>query len=229
MAKELSVKLQEAYDTETNWKKSNPVLLAGQLAFSSDKYGKYKVGDGIKTWSQLSYITTTWNDISGKPSSMPPSAHNHDDRYYTETEIDQKLNEKINTGDLTSHTENTTVHITSTERTNWNSAKTHASSTHAPSNAQPNQNAFSNITINDTTISADNATDTLNMVAGNNVTITPDAANDKITITAKDTVYTHPSTHSSSMITQDSTHRFVTDNEKSNWNTKTKVSIVRWS
>lgn len=43
------------------------------------------------------------------------------------------------------------------------------------------------------------------------------------------TQYTHPSTHSSSMITQDSTHRFVTDNEKSNWNTKTKVSIVRWS
>jgi hypothetical protein len=40
--------------------------------------------------------------------------------------------------DLTSHTGNTTVHITSTERTNWNAAKTHADAAHAPSNAQAN-------------------------------------------------------------------------------------------
>lgn len=32
--------------------------------------------------------------------------------------------------------------------------------------------------------------------------------------------YTHPSTHPASMITQDSTHRFATDNEKSTWNGK---------
>lgn len=31
--------------------------------------------------------------------------------------------------------------------------------------------------------------------------------------------YTHPSTHAATMITQDSTHRFVTDAEKSSWNT----------
>ena len=40
--------------------------------------------------------------------------------------------------DLDSHVSSTTVHITSTERTNWNAAKTHADSTHAPSNAQAN-------------------------------------------------------------------------------------------
>lgn len=33
--------------------------------------------------------------------------------------------------DLTSHTGNTTVHITSTERTNWNAANTHANSPHS--------------------------------------------------------------------------------------------------
>ena len=32
--------------------------------------------------------------------------------------------------------------------------------------------------------------------------------------------YTHPSTHSASMITQDSTHRFATDTEKTAWNSK---------
>lgn len=39
---------------------------------------------------------------------------------------------------LDSHDTNTTKHITSTERTNWNAAKTHADSAHAPSNAQAN-------------------------------------------------------------------------------------------
>lgn len=32
--------------------------------------------------------------------------------------------------------------------------------------------------------------------------------------------YTHPSSHSATMITQDSTHRFVTDTEKSEWDNK---------
>ena len=32
--------------------------------------------------------------------------------------------------------------------------------------------------------------------------------------------YTHPSSHAATMITQDSTHRFVTDTEKSTWNAK---------
>ena len=55
--------------------------------------------------------------------------------------------------------------------------------------ADPNQNAFSNITIGSTTISADNPTDTLTIVAGSNITLTPDNTNDKITIAAKDTTY----------------------------------------
>lgn len=88
---------------------------------------------------------------------------------------------KANASDLTSHTGNTTVHITSTERTDWNAAKTHADSAHAPSNAEVNQNAFSNVLVGSTTIAADTKTDTLTL-AGSNVTLTPDATNDKVTI-----------------------------------------------
>ena len=51
----INVKLLEAYDTEENWAQKNPVILAGQLAFSSNKYGYYKIGDGAKKWSQLDY------------------------------------------------------------------------------------------------------------------------------------------------------------------------------
>ncbi len=35
-----------------------------------------------------------------------------------------------------------------------------------------------------------------------------------------DTVYTHPSTHPANIITEDATHRFVSDTEKTNWNAK---------
>ena len=84
---------------------------------------------------------------------------------------------------LDSHAGNTTVHITSTERTNWNAAKTHADSAHAPSNAEPNQNAFSNIAVSgQTTVAADAKQDTVTF-AGSNVTITTDATNDKVTFT----------------------------------------------
>ena len=57
-----------------------------------------------------------------------------------------------------------------------------------------NQNAFSNITVGDTTVLADSTTDTLTLVAGDNVTLTLDTTNDKITIESKDTIYTHPTT-----------------------------------
>lgn len=87
---------------------------------------------------------------------------------------------------LDTHDANTTKHITSTERTNWNAAKTHADSAHAPSDAQKNQNAFSNVAVSgQTTVAADSATDTLTF-AGSNVSITTDATNDKVTFAVAD-------------------------------------------
>lgn len=43
-----------------------------------------------------------------------------------------------NSTDLISHLTDSVKHITSTERTNWNAAKAHADSAHAPSSAQAN-------------------------------------------------------------------------------------------
>ena len=47
-----------------------------------------------------------------------------------------------------------------------------------------NQNAFSNVKVGSTTISADTTTDTLELAASGLVTLTPDATNDKVTISA---------------------------------------------
>ena len=91
--------------------------------------GEIADGDASTLTSAKSYTDT---EVAKKANS----SHTHDDRYYTETEIDTKISAVNST--ISTHTSNTTVHITSNERINWNAAKTHADSAHAPSNAQAN-------------------------------------------------------------------------------------------
>jgi hypothetical protein len=45
-------------------------------------------------------------------------------------------------------------------------------------------------------------------------------------IPAQDTVYTHPSSHPASMITENTSRRFVSDTEKSTWNSKADISDI---
>lgn len=76
--------------------------------------------------------------------------------------------------------------LTNNLKENYDKAYTHSTTTHAPANAEPNQNAFSNIAVSgQTTIQADAKTDTLTLVAGNNILITTDATADEITINAE--------------------------------------------
>ena len=41
--------------------------------------------------------SVTWENVKNKPTAFPVEAHTHDDRYYTEAEIDGKLSGKSNT------------------------------------------------------------------------------------------------------------------------------------
>lgn len=66
----------------------------------------------------------------------------------------------------------------------WNLAKSHADSQHAPGNAEPNQNAYSNIKIGDVIIAADSKMDTLTLEHGENIQFTLDEINNKINISA---------------------------------------------
>lgn len=77
-------------------------------------------------------------------------------------------------GNLNTHINDTTPHITGAERTKLAGIT---------AGAQPNQNAFSNIAVSgQNTVTAESATDTVTFVAGNGITITTDATNDKVTI-----------------------------------------------
>lgn len=61
-------------------------------------------------------------------------------------------------------------------------------------------NSFGNIAVDSTTISADSATDTLTIEAGDNITITPDETNNKITISSSGgSSYTLPVATSSAL------------------------------
>jgi phage-related tail fiber protein len=113
--------------------------------------------------------------LAGKADKV----HDHNDIYYTEAKIDEKLSP------LAPHISDSDIHVTAANKTNWTAAYTHSQTAHAPSNAEKNQNAFSKITVDSTTIEADTATDTLTFV-GTNVTITPDATKDQVTFSVAD-------------------------------------------
>ena len=133
--------------------------------------------DAAETAANEYTDTAIANLVNGAPTTLDTLKEIADAMAENEdvvTALEEAIGTKANASDLTSHTGNTTVHITASERTKWNSA-------------EANQNAFSNITVGSTTIAADSETDTLTLVAGTNVTITPDATNDKITIAATNT------------------------------------------
>lgn len=69
--KTLNVRVKHRYDTEANWTSKNPVLLAGELAFSKDKNGRYKVGDGTSKWTDLPYAyDSDINNVANKASDF---------------------------------------------------------------------------------------------------------------------------------------------------------------
>ena len=107
---------------------------------------------------------------SRKPTSSDvgasPLGHSHDDRYFTEAEMNEKLKTKVSV------------------------------------------ESGKGLSTNDYT------TAEKNKLSG---------------IAAGANAYTHPSSHPATMITEDSTHRFVTDVEKSNWNGKAPKDVATTS
>jgi hypothetical protein len=89
-----------------------------------------------------------------------------------------------------------------------------------------NQNAFSNIKVGSTTVTADTTTDTVELVAGNNITITPDATNDKITIAANATTYSAATTSSDGLMTKDMVAKL---NDIETGATKTTIKFKAWT
>ena len=57
MAKTLNVTLQVKNGTAANWTSNNPILAKGEIGLENDT-AHFKFGDGVNTWSDLSYAGT---------------------------------------------------------------------------------------------------------------------------------------------------------------------------
>lgn len=85
--------IQLRRDTAANWTSENPTLANGEVGYETDT-GKFKFGDGSTAWTSLGYYT---------PDDVP--AHDHDDLYYTEGEVDGLLHAESH--DIASHSDTT--------------------------------------------------------------------------------------------------------------------------
>lgn len=73
---------------------------------TNTNYFTFNIGSWVDsiTAATTSYVNSyadsagsvPWSGVSSKPSTYPPSSHTHDDRYYTESEVDSKLSGKAN-------------------------------------------------------------------------------------------------------------------------------------
>lgn len=151
------------------------------------------------------------------------STHNHDDKYYTESEIDTKLANKADKEHGT-HLTLGTGSENAFRGDYGNTAYNHSQAAHAPSNAQKN----SDIT------KAEIEAKLTGTISSHTHTAATTSANGLMSSTDKSKLngiaenannYTHPSSHAATMITQDATHRFVTDTEKSTWNAKSDLIL----
>lgn len=65
---------------------------------TSATIGSQSVNYANSAGSATSAGSVAWGNVSGKPSTFTPASHTHDDRYYTKTEVNTKLDGKSNTG-----------------------------------------------------------------------------------------------------------------------------------
>lgn len=108
-------RIQSRRGTSVQWDVANTVLASGEKGFETDT-GKFKIGDGVTTWSDLPYFInegqsdekyalkgegggggaplTTYSQVSGLddyPATFPPSSHNHDELYHTKEQADVRF------------------------------------------------------------------------------------------------------------------------------------------
>lgn len=87
------------YDTGNNI--AHDILVpkkTGTIALTNDIPTSLPASD-VYDWAKASTKPSySWNEINNKPSTFPPDSHTHDDRYYTKSEMNTKLNEKSDTG-----------------------------------------------------------------------------------------------------------------------------------
>jgi hypothetical protein len=66
----MATRMQQRRGTAAQWTSANPVLAAGEIGFETDT-GKFKIGDGTNTWSNLDYFLTL-DELGGSLDDFIP-------------------------------------------------------------------------------------------------------------------------------------------------------------
>ena len=104
----------------------------------TDAYTKTQVDSALSGKANSSHGTHVTFDSTNKPKMDGTAAFGTSTSVARADHVHPTDTSRASKSEFDSHDTNTTKHITSTERTDWNAAKTHADSAHAPSNAQAN-------------------------------------------------------------------------------------------
>lgn len=90
-----NVRILEASNRGTNGSEWLLVNDEPRAAMDTRAYNAQATGYDVGNVAYASSAgAVAWGNISGKPSTYAPSSHTHDDRYYTESEMNTKLNAK---------------------------------------------------------------------------------------------------------------------------------------
>lgn len=163
------------------------------------------IKDSKEIWTHGQFYATavTWSTITGKPSFATVATSGSYNDLSNKPTIPTSLptpNSLTFTGATTGTWNGSaakTVNIptygnASTSSSGLMSASDKSKLNGIASGAEVNQNAFTNVVVGSTTISADSKTDTLTLTAGSNITLTPNSTNDSITISASSSSYSLP-------------------------------------
>lgn len=107
-------------DETVNWGTSDKVIMKGEVAleFTASGEVKIKIGDGVKTFTQLGYATMTPNEINeAVKKAIQTASHSHANKAILDA---------------------MTASFTTQLKTNYDKAYQHSQVAHAPSNAQAN-------------------------------------------------------------------------------------------
>ena len=111
--------------------------MAVKKYLSLEKLGEYdELIKGVITDGDAAQLDAAKTYTNTEVAKKADKVHSHDDLYYTESEVDTKISGVNST--ITTHTGNGDIHVTAAQKTNWNSAYSHSTSAHAPSNAERN-------------------------------------------------------------------------------------------
>ena len=207
-----NTRIQTKRDTASNWEKNNPVLLNGEEIIVDTNAGEIrkKVGDGTSKYTQLPFIDEPIRTtLSTKVDKVTGKGLSTNDYTTTEKEKLANIEDGANKythpsyGDKASGLYKITVtggHVSATSAV----AKSDITALGIPAQ--------------DTTYSK--ATSTADGLMSKEDKAKLDNLEDNLS------KYEHPETHPATMITQDTTHRFVTDSQISTWNAKASTAVA---